>query len=213
MDFWGKYNLRMLTPIVLFVAICLALGIRHLIGVKFPRWALQTKKSIKNHIFAVLSFLIIGLFTFCISSVFQPFNCVKQNNESMTLSKYPSVVCFDKEWMSHLGSVVFFIIVYCFVVPGFLIFQFFVNRKNVDSPEFFQKFPNLLSPYRRRHFYFELVFMLRKALFVVANDFLPITADYNVRILVTIFLLWLYMLMDILIAPYQKYEMNLLESR
>jgi hypothetical protein len=213
MSFWGMYVFKLLTPIFFFALVCVGLGIRILIGIRFPRWKTVSQKSIRNRLFSILSFLIIGFFTFSVSSVFQAFNCVKRADGRLTLTKYPSIVCFGNDWKAHLFPIVFFMLLYCLFVPLFLMSQFYMNRARIDTPEFAQKFPNLLSPYKRQYYYFELVFMLRKALFVIANEFLPITGDYVSRFTVTIGLLWLYLLVDCTLSPYKNEDMNLLQAR
>jgi hypothetical protein len=213
MNFWGTYILKMLTPIFLCFSVLAAFGVRILVHQRFPRFRLISRKPVQNQLYAMLSFLIVGLYTFCVSSVFHPLNCVKQVDGTFTLSKYPSVTCFDRAWMEHLPVTVFFLVLYCVFIPMFFIGKFYLNRNNVDSPKFANQFPNLLSPYKRGFYYFELIFMLRKALIVVANDFLPSTGSYTVRFSVIIMLLWLFTLVDCSALPYKNEQMNLLQSR
>jgi hypothetical protein len=216
MDFWQKYFAKMTIPLILFALMFTSFILRqHCLKFfklrTWPTMSFVASMKIKAH--SMFSFLIVTLFTFCVSSVLQPFNCIRQFGGFVTLAKYPNVKCYDEEWKSHLGGVMFFVVLYIVAVPGFLIFTFYRNRQSIESPEFLQKFPNLISPYRRNFFYYELIMMLRKALFVVSNDFLSVSGDYFSRFFVTISLLCFYLWLDFSFAPFQNQEMNYLQAR
>jgi hypothetical protein len=203
--------MRMATPLILFAVMALTFVIRHYLGKRFARLAVKGHKSLSRRIFALFSFLVIALYTFSVSSVFAPFNCQKQPDGSRTIAKYAAIKCFEGAWMRKIGTITVFVFIYVFLIPLYLVVLFYWNRKDLEK--FAAVFPNLISPYRREYFYWELVLMLRKAMFVVLSDFMTLSTSYLTRFFVSIGLLCVFFWLDVSFSPYRNDELNLLQSR
>jgi hypothetical protein len=201
--------MKMALPLILFTAMSLTFIVKDLLARKFPR--LYTTIALSRRVFTLFSFLIITLYTFSVSSVFTPFACVPQSDGSRTLAKYPGMKCFDNLWMERVPYIVVFICIYCIIIPVFLVLLFYRNRHDLDG--FTARFQNLVAPYKRDYFYWELVFMVRKAVFVLLNDFLTSTSGYLARFFVGIGLLCVFLWCDAFIRPYRNDELNFLQAR
>jgi hypothetical protein len=183
--------------------------VRDLLGKIFPR--VRTGIPLVRRVFALFSFLVIALYTFSISAVFSPFACVSQPDGTQTLAKYPGTKCFESSWMRKIYYIVIFALIYCVFIPVFLVVLFYRHRNDLDK--FSARFTNLVSPYKREFFYWELVLMMRKALFMVLNDFLTLSSGYLARFFVGIGLLCAFLWCDAVFRPYRNDELNFLQSR
>jgi hypothetical protein len=199
-------------PIVLSGFVLVLLLIKLVMIYKLPyisqRLGLQ-KFGISQKLTSLMSFMVVGFYTLLISTVVQPFNCTKQLDGTFTLTKAPSLKCFDASWNKHLPAISFFLILYGFSIPLVMIWIFYKNRKQIFTVSFRSRYHSLTSPYKTRYFYFEIVFMLKRALFVLSNDFLSATS-YTVRYFTGVGTLLFFFWIDILLLPYQNKNFNLL---
>jgi hypothetical protein len=213
-SFWDKYYFKLFIPLILSAVVLLLLVGKIVLLEKFPHIAAKFKLQkfkFAQKLTGLFSFMVVGFYTLLISTVVQPFNCTKQPDGSFTLTKAPSLKCFDSAWNQHLPVIVLFFILYGLSIPLVMIFLFYRNKNRIFTTDFKSRYDALISPYRPRFFYFEIVIMLKRALFVISNDFLSV-ASYSARYFsgfaTLIFFFWL----DILILPFQNKNFNLLAN-
>jgi hypothetical protein len=158
-----------------------------------------------NRIMSFLMFYFVTLYTFIVSSVISPFRCSLQSDGSYFLSDNPSEPCFAGDWSKNFPVVLIFMTIYVVVVPLFLIFVFFLfgRERGKDSLWFTSRFGLLVRPYQRRLYYWELVGLLRRAMFATATSFWKSGDDsYSTRLLTTITFMFVFLWLDVFIAPY-----------
>eukprot|EP00475_Leptophrys_vorax_P008193 TRINITY_DN15276_c0_g2_i2.p1 TRINITY_DN15276_c0_g2~~TRINITY_DN15276_c0_g2_i2.p1 ORF type:complete len:629 (-),score=117.05 TRINITY_DN15276_c0_g2_i2:730-2343(-) len=212
LGYWDKYYVKVFGPFFL-VAFVIILKVLRNIALRL-RGAPDHQtlaKDLAESSTGMLLFVAVTLYTSSVSITFTPFNCEPQPNGSFTLIKDSSVICFDEGWRSHLGVVVFAILVYPIGVPCSLIFIFLKNRLNFSSAAFLKKYDALVSPYRHPCLFWELVVMLKRTFFVLSSDFLggsTYSVKYGVSILVMISFCWL----DMLFSPYSQHSANILND-
>jgi hypothetical protein len=219
MTFWDKFYGKMLFPIIIFAIFTVSFGFQELVF-KTELYKRRAKPDVVERIPVPLStrlislfqFIVVTLYTFIISTVFQPFNCLKQPDNTYTMAKSPSSYCYDTAWKKNLPALIFFILIYCVGFPAALVYIFFKNGKNLDTVDFRVKYGNLISPYARRFFYWELIIMLKRSSFIVTNDFLSTGADYAARFVVGIVLLCVFFWVDVNCSPYRMKEMNFVQN-
>jgi hypothetical protein len=212
--FWDKYYAKLLFPIVLSSFVIFVLCAKLLFIRRFPAVSAKYKIegfNLSQKIVSLFSFMVVGFYTLLISTVVQPFNCTKQSDGTYTLTKAPSLKCYDETWNKNLPMIIIFFVLYGLSIPAVMIYVFFTNRKQKLEPAFVSKYFSLMSPYRPRFFYFEIVLMLKRALFVISNDFLSI-ASYIVRYFSGIGTLLLFLWIESLTTPYQNDNFNQLSS-
>lgn len=184
-----------------------------LMGKYFRRYNRQISKlGAKRRLLSIFSFVAITMYTFILSTVVQPFNCSRQPNGSYTINKAPSEKCFEGNWKSYEWIIYFFAIFYGFIFPFGIGYIFYSNRNTFNSSEFIFRFGTLISPYKKKLFFWELVIMLKRGIFVVSNDILSSSNDYNSRYFTSIGLLLVFLWIDVAFAPFQVKEINLLNQ-
>jgi hypothetical protein len=212
-NFWQKYYFKLLFPPILCIFLLLLFVLRWVFALKFPSQAqklgISEKMALSRKLIAVFSFMVVAFYTVMMSSAVQPFDCTRQSDGTFTLTKSPSSRCFDSVWFSHLPAIVFFILLYGFSIPAVMIYIFYSNRHQKSTIAFLSKYNSLVSPYQPRFFYFEIVAMFKRTLFVMANDFLSPTS-YAVRYFVSLAILMGFVWVDVYFFPYRSKELNIL---
>eukprot|EP00475_Leptophrys_vorax_P036516 TRINITY_DN6185_c0_g1_i3.p1 TRINITY_DN6185_c0_g1~~TRINITY_DN6185_c0_g1_i3.p1 ORF type:complete len:317 (-),score=71.97 TRINITY_DN6185_c0_g1_i3:4-954(-) len=127
----------------------------------------------------LLSMILLALYTLCISQAFSPLNCDRQSDGSYILVKYPSMKCFDSSWFRYSGAIVLVFSTYVVIIPLLTIWIFVKNRKNLNDSRFQFKYGFLISPYKREYFYWELVNILKRVIFLAISDLMHL--DYAER--------------------------------
>eukprot|EP00475_Leptophrys_vorax_P025651 TRINITY_DN3592_c0_g2_i1.p1 TRINITY_DN3592_c0_g2~~TRINITY_DN3592_c0_g2_i1.p1 ORF type:complete len:603 (-),score=103.62 TRINITY_DN3592_c0_g2_i1:99-1715(-) len=211
MTFWTKFYGKMLFPIMIFVLFSLLFGTHEILTKIFPGYFRSGSILLSHRLLMLFQFIVVTMYTFLVSTVFQPFNCFSQSDGSYTMFRFPSAKCYDQDWKKNIPALVTFILLYCFGIPLALIYVFMKNKSNLDSKEFRMKFGNLTSPFSSNFFYWELVVMLKKGLFMVSNDFLSSHASYVARYCTGIGILFFFLWLDVTIKPYKQEEINLIQ--
>jgi hypothetical protein len=125
---------------------------------------------------------------------------------ALAVALLASITCFEEDWQNHLGLIVFGIIAYVLVVPLSLLYVFISHRKDHGSLDFLKNYDLLLSPYRYPCYFWELVLMLKRTLFVVSSDFLG-DSSYSVKYGASVFsFLWI----ELVCLPYSTKTLNML---
>jgi hypothetical protein len=206
MSFWPKFYLKMIIPLLLMATIILFPVIENKVIPFLQRRSINSANSLSNNrILSFLMFYFVTLYTFIVSSVISPFKCSLQSDSTYFLSDNPSEPCYAGDWNKNFPIVITFIILYVVVVPFFLIFVFFIfgRARGKDSLWFTSRFGLLVRPYQRKLYYWELVGLLRRAIFATATSFWKSGDDsYTTRLLTTIIFMFAFLWLDVFISPY-----------
>jgi hypothetical protein len=209
MNFWGKYYTKLLFPLVIMVGVLLFLILHQFIS-KIRAHRLTKFTMDTQRVMSLFSFVVVTLYTLAISTVVQPFNCAKQPDGSYLLTKSSNISCFNSDWLWHLPWVVIFMLVYGIAFPAVITYFFVKYRRDVNTAWFQSRFRSLVSPYSMMFFYWELVIMLKRSIFVVSNDFMSLSNSYLVKYFIGIGLLCAYLWIDVNIRPYRQDSFNTL---
>jgi hypothetical protein len=166
------------------------------------------RERFKGQVFSFFSFALITFYTFIISTAISPFECSKSEGDvGYTLIKAPAQRCFDSSWLKHLAYVAMFLLLYLIVFPAIFFLIFFKYRKSVSTPEFQSRFGSLVSPYKIRAFYWELVLLFKRITFILAAD-LGSLLSTEVKYILMLSTLCLFFMFETFIQPYTTESRN-----
>jgi hypothetical protein len=150
--------------------------------------SLTCKKYLNDRLLPLFLLLVIAMFSFLVSSSLSPLKCISVSNGVYMMRDNPSIQCFTPEWRSQLGPVVFFINLYCVVLPSGLVFILWRNRHSLHSQDFQASLGSITNPYEDKFFWWELAIVFKKAVFVVTTSFLSVKQQDNLFASVAILL-------------------------
>jgi hypothetical protein len=163
-------------------------------------------QQILNRVIPLLAVLVITMYTYLVSSALSPFKCKFSNNQYVMYDN-PSSLCFDDIWYSKLGQVVIFCLIYGLLAPGLIIFMFYSNRKNLKDPIFVARFGALIRNYKDSFFWWDLMPMLKRAIFVVSAAFLLVVKTEVTLSYITQFFLFCYVALEVSCNPYKEHNL------
>jgi hypothetical protein len=143
--------------------------------------------------------IIIGLVTYVIMVGFAPFRCFRQQDGSFSLIPSSNLNCYDEEWFSHL-FIIGLGLLHILIIPFGLIMVFKANRERLFDNSFLWKFGKLTEPYVDETYWWEVVVLLNKILFVMTVD-LTSSFDPNLRVFLVEILLLVMVLVEQLFQP------------
>jgi hypothetical protein len=239
MDFWSAYVAKMLLPIICFVIVSILYLVQETIAsnrqFRYRKTQARTRNDMltrardlesvrhrsyfgvvnvyfREAFFPTLSVVVFTLFTYITSSAVSPLSCVRHNNQYL-MYRNPSQDCYTADWYSHLPVVVVFIFMYAVCIPLAVVFVLVRHFKKEQHQESLRMFGSLVLPYKTQFFYWEVVCMLKKALFVVSTEFINSTQGFFVRSSSSILAVALFGGLEALWQPYITFNSNLLSCR
>jgi hypothetical protein len=118
----------------------------------------------------------------------------------------PSSLCFDESWNAYLPLVIMFCIFYGIVIPGWIIFFFYRNRNNIKDDTFVARFGALMRNYKDDYFWWDLMPMMKRAVFVVVAAFLLVSKAEVTLTYITNFFLFCYAALEVACTPYKEHR-------
>jgi hypothetical protein len=207
--FWQKYYLKMAIPFIVSVLIFVGTIVAHLFRVKVKKSSSSVpfKEAITlilNRVVPLLIVLVITMYTFLISSALSPLKCKFANNQFVMYDN-PSALCFDDEWYGKLPLVILFCIFYGLILPSIIISMFYKNRKNLSDPKFLSRFGALIRNYKDSYFWWDLIPMVKRAIFVVSAAFLLIAKTEVTLTYIAQFFLFCFIALEVSCSPYKNH--------
>jgi tryptophan-rich sensory protein len=101
------------------------------------------------------------------------------------------------------------LMLYGLIFPLVLVVYFLRYKNDLENFDFQSKFGPLILPYKKLYFFWELVIMIRRTVFIVSSDFLSSSGSYGIRYSSGIALLLFFVWCDALIQPYLTREFNM----
>ena len=123
------------------------------------------KLNLSTRVIALSVALLSGLYTLLVSSAFEPFHCVIRSGDVLVLANDPCVVCYQTDWYNQLPYVAIFSLLYVVIVPAVLLVCLYRNKAQLNSPEVRQRYGALYAYYRGDCYWWEILLMLKRALF------------------------------------------------
>jgi hypothetical protein len=111
---------------------------------------------------------------------FAPFRCFEQQDGEFTLVPSSNLNCYDHEWFSHY-FIIGLGILHIALIPFSLFLIFRANSQHLFDNSFLWKFGKLTESYKDEMYWWEVVVLLNKLLFVVIVD-LTSRFDPNLRV-------------------------------
>jgi hypothetical protein len=209
MSFWDFYYISLASPVffgVLLVSVIYALR----------RWQLYRRVKLTeakdyttpmNQIIHGLIFIILQLFTFVTTFVFRPFKCVSQPDGTHSMYSDPTQDCYSGKWKENLPGMVIFIALYVVVIPvsfGWIMAKYGHRR---ETDEFKAKFGALTQPYNGKFFWWEIISITKKCIYVIFVDAVS-GFQYYERIFYVCLFLFFFVALEAMFLPYATTTLN-----
>jgi hypothetical protein len=162
-------------------------------------------RFLKDRCIALLILFVVAMYAFLVSSALGPFKCVGVGNGVFIMYDNPSANCFDSDWNGMLGTIIFFVVLYGFILPSIMVYFFWINRHNVTSEEFRYSFASITSAYKDKYFWWELVAASKRTTFVIINAFLSTLGSEDINLFGSTLLLFLYLIIDVAFKPFKMH--------
>jgi hypothetical protein len=212
LPFWSLFSLQISSIFIVFI-------VMYGFGFGLTKLKLKREKTSNSNNFASeleksisLYFVSLStLYTFVLSSIFSAFRCFPQEDGSFTLLSASSLNCYDSEWFNHIGAVIIGII-FVFLTPFGIFYILYRKRNHLDSNHFFWKFGVLFRQYEPKYYYWEVITLLWKTVFVCLVD-LTNGFEKAERSFLLIIFFALQIFVESFVRPYEKAFSFIFEMR
>jgi hypothetical protein len=168
-----------------------------------------------DHLAFVSLLTVLLLYTFIFSTWISAFNCVLQTDGSYILWQNSALKCYDDSWYSvHFTSIFFFGVLYIILFIGTLVFLLYLySTRKADNlkrrkPQIFQFIRFFIQPYNESRYWWELINILKKILLICAGTLSGKQDNDSSSYFFTLFILILFLLIDMSFTPHRKAEVN-----
>jgi hypothetical protein len=111
-------------------------------------------------------------------------------------------MCYNDEWFSRLGEISFFIVLYLIAFPARLCWVYFQMTNKPDLRNH-KEFQYLTNGYKPAFFWWDIVFLLKRTVFVMCSQFLFSSLDASLRLLTSAIGILAFTALELLYRPYQ----------
>jgi hypothetical protein len=205
--FWGKLRIKLLLPVLLSLG-SVALGV----GVNFYEfWKNEGEKPRRKDIFKRLILMLdkvtMLLFTLILSTIASVFDCVKTSDNYYVLRSYPSLNCYSSEWYSRISEISVFIVLYVIIFPLRLCWIFYkmtLDPKLRFKPKYFY----LTSGYKPGFFWWDVLLLLKRVVFILFSQFLFSEVDSSLRLICSTLVFIFFATIELMYTPFQFNAMS-----
>jgi hypothetical protein len=209
--FWGNFTIKTLSLPILFI-------FTYLVGIFISRLYLTRRRkesrllaSALDKSIALFFVVLTNMYTFILSNVLSAFRCFPQDDGTFTLLSSPALDCYDSYWNDHIPILSFGILM-IILIPVALFIKLYLNRSNRMSNKFYWRFSRFFEPYKPKFYYWEVVVMIRRTIFVALVD-LTNSWQKLERAFVLITFLIFESFVDIICQPYADDHALIFELR
>jgi hypothetical protein len=154
---------------------------------------------------SLMTMLISSLYTLLMAGAVSPLMCVNLGNGKFPLISSPSIYCFESTWSQYAVFIFMFLVIYGAAFPAFIGYQLYKNRHNIASEKFTREFGHLTSPYKDKHFYWELIAMAKRSSFAVISQVVPLYSKDNMMLyFLTVMLLFFFLYLEYVAFPFKR---------
>lgn len=206
LDYFSKWKVMQLLPLIMGMGLALV----YLGASRFRQTPLEAYTVI-----GALLYLLVTIYTYLISNALEPYNCIAQPDGTYMMAFNPGTLCFEGAWTENQGYFAAAAMVYCGIIPLFLIGSFLYYRNPVsrDTKSFQQLFGILSYPFRSRFFYWEIVHTLEKVAIVSSADiFSTMFSNQSIKVFTVITFIFLFHTLGSVLHPYRVEARNDTES-
>jgi hypothetical protein len=164
MNFWKLWYLKLCLPLIIFFSVMLIMLFREKKHISSFIDAFRVAKSKLG----ILSFLLTLFSTLIFSTIFQVFNCIPQSDSSYVLRADPSIFCYTSSWKTSVYGGIFFMFLYCFILPLSGVAVIIKYRKSRE--DLLRLMNPFVSPYSEGCEYWEFVKLFWKLVFIILRD-------------------------------------------
>jgi hypothetical protein len=173
-DYWTLLTTQILLPVafpvlLLSIAVIVVLFNRCKDQDYFEKLRRRLDSSPFERALSVYIFLLTGMYTFISSSSFSPFRCYPQADGTYTLIPDSTQDCYGQEWKKHIWIIAIGLL-QIILIPIALIVILSQYKKNRYNNFYDWRYGLLFRSYKEEYFFWEVVIMLRKTLFVFLVD-------------------------------------------
>jgi hypothetical protein len=201
--FWAKYKLKMTFPLILLGLVILNSTVFITIS-KFVQKKQVDFLFVRQRCASFFLQSVVSCYTLIIAGAASPLVCLEQSDGSRTMVRNPSISCYSGEWNANYPIIVLFLVLYAAVFPLILLILLFVNRKNLQEPHMIEYFGSFTRQYKPNFFWWEFVFLTKRALFVAVSGMIPAHPGDSSPYFGCIFLLFGYMAIEFFINPFRR---------
>jgi hypothetical protein len=205
-SFWAGFSFKIFS---LYLSVGFMLGLGYFLSRFFKTGASQASYFDKSSS-AVLIFAS-SLHTFGLSTAFSAFRCFPQEDGSYTLLSSPSMDCYDSLWYANSWAIVLGI-ASVFILPIFLSRVLYVNFGKTNHNIFHWRYGHLVNKYRQKYYYWEVVQLLWKTLFVCIVDLTNSWSKFERSFLLVVYFL-LCICVESVVRAYDKNHLFIFEMR
>lgn len=166
LSFWSLFALKIFFPFLLFIFMSI---VGYFVTVKLSDDRKNYLSTAFQRSISAFWVFLTSLYIFVLNNILTVFRCYPQDDGSYTLLSFPSLDCYDDQWIDNLPTITFGIL-FMFLLPLILFFILYRNRKNLVSTNMFWLFHRLILPYKPQYYYWEIVVLIRKTVFVCLVD-------------------------------------------
>jgi ABC-type Fe3+-siderophore transport system permease subunit len=161
--------------------------------------------SIPQKSICILLMLLTSLYTFVMSNTLAAYRCLPQDDGTFTLLSAPSLDCYDSVWNENF-PVIFFGILVTLSVPVSVAIILFLNRNKLKSNDFTWTFGFLISPYSSKFYWWEIVVLLKKIVYVLLVDLTNSFGIFERSFMLILFLILIEIGLDGNIRPFADHN-------
>jgi hypothetical protein len=207
-SFWSAVTAKLFMPFIL-IAFTLSSGFlldflskRSTIPRLKARKKARSSEEVRAWITRTIVVLLSLTYTYVVVTLAQPFGCDKNQSGKYVLYSSPSLNCYDQLWYKNLGTMVFFIIIYIILIPGFLIHFFHKYKDDVNSSWFKSRFGAITVHFQDELFYWELFALFKKILFSLVSNVIAAFVGKTTKYFLVVCILFGFLLLEIVSFPY-----------
>jgi hypothetical protein len=205
MTFWTKFYLKMSMPLIVSILVIGISFVQHKRSKDQNLQPLFFKSFLFEKLISLVILFVVAMYTFLVSSSLSPFKCSYFNGK-YTMFESPSEQCFDEIWFRNFAAVVIFSLLYTFGLPGLLLFLFRKHKDSLEAPAFQAVFQGLVSPYRLKFIWWEIVSVSKRTLFVVLCSFLSMSEGASGLIFCAFVVIGFFLFLEVLFKPYKRHS-------
>ena len=164
-----------------------------------------------------ICFLVLTIYfqTNVIKIIFSLYLCTRlyrtDESEEYLIADY-GIKCWNAEhnfWAYAIGLPNIFL--WGFILPSFFFIKLYNNRTHLQQERIMKKYAFLYMVYNRRYYYWEIVLIWRKFVFILSLVFIaPISA--NLHLTLSLLLSLIFLVANILLKPFENPRSNNLET-
>jgi hypothetical protein len=207
MSFWKKYFLKMILPFILqgfLIILIIWKMIRQKMKTSPTGHHHYTKKFMINRSISLFLLGISSLYALLTSTALAPFSCVEVGSSKFVIASSADISCYEGEWVQNLPTMSFFLFLYFVCFPLGVLYVLVINRENLNSTQFQERYGNFVNGYRWSYSYWHVVVLFKNLTISTLMKFLSSNQEESLSSFATVIILILFVLLNISCMPFRQ---------